>query len=310
MRPCKASSRNDRIFSLVESDLLRRRASDLRDVATRLLRNIEGGQVREGEAPNGPYILAARKLTTADMFNLDNEQVEGIVAEEGMSSHAAILARGMGIPTLTGIRDLAKHLRDGDLAVLRATDGQLVVGPTDTALAEATTEAQRWRASQADDGEGAELATHQTRDGTAMHILGSCGSSGEADLVHTFGMEGVGVFRTELQFLASDARRRPRKTSSPVIGRSSTGSAASRSRSDCSTSRQRRDRRRRDAARAEPGDGAEGGARLARQARRLAAAAARPARCGRRRRRRRAGPFVPSRICSVSRLRSSRSASA
>ncbi|MEC8653700.1 MAG: putative PEP-binding protein [Planctomycetota bacterium] len=196
----------DRIFSLVESDLLRRRASDLRDVATRLLRNIEGGQVREGEAPKGPYILAARKLTTADMFNLDNEQVEGIVAEEGgMSSHAAILARGMGIPTLTGIRDLAKHLRNGDLAVLRATEGQLVVGPTDTALAEATTEAQRWRASQADDGEGAELATHQTRDGTAMHILGSCGSSGEADLVHTFGMEGVGVFRTELQFLASDA---------------------------------------------------------------------------------------------------------
>ena len=97
----------DRIFQLVESDLLRRRASDLRDVATRLLRNLDTDAVRGATPPTGPYILAAKRLTTADMFNLDNEKVEGIVAEEGgMSSHAAILARSMGIPTVTGIRDL------------------------------------------------------------------------------------------------------------------------------------------------------------------------------------------------------------
>ena len=196
----------DRIFSLVESDLLRRRASDLRDVATRLLRNIESAVVRGGDAPKGPYILAAKKLTTADMFNLENEQVEGIVAEEGgMSSHAAILARGMGIPTLTGIRDLTKQLRDGDLVVLRATDGQLVSSPTDTALAEATADAQRWKESQAGAGAAADLVSHQTRDGSAIHIFGSCGSAGEAELAQTLGMEGVGVFRTELQFLASDS---------------------------------------------------------------------------------------------------------
>ena len=199
-------SKYDRIFSLVESEMLRRRASDLRDVATRLLRNIESDAVRGGDAPKGPYILAAKKLTTADMFNLDNEQVEGIVAEEGgMSSHAAILARGMGIPTLTGIRDLTKQLRDGDLAVLRATDGELLIGPTDTALAEATADAQRWKDSQQGDGPLTDVTKHQTRDGTAIRILGSCGSPGEADLVHTFGMEGVGVFRTELQFLSSDS---------------------------------------------------------------------------------------------------------
>ncbi|HEB51648.1 MAG TPA: phosphoenolpyruvate--protein phosphotransferase, partial [bacterium] len=180
--------------------------SDLRDVATRLLRNIEAAAVRDGEMPSGPYILAARKLTTADMFNLDNEQVEGIVAEEGgMSSHAAILARSMGIPTLTGIRDLSKLLRDGDLVVLDATDGELITSPSDTILAEATTSAQRWRESQSTaaapsgDGDG-----YRTRDGSAVRILGSCGSAGEADLARTFGMQGVGVYRTELQFLAED----------------------------------------------------------------------------------------------------------
>ncbi|MCB9878087.1 MAG: phosphoenolpyruvate--protein phosphotransferase [Planctomycetes bacterium] len=198
----------DRIFQLVESELLRRRASDLRDVATRLLRNIEADVVRDGSRPAGPYILAARKLTTADMFNLDNEHVAGIVAEEGgMSSHAAILARGMGIPTLTGIRDLSKLLRDGDVVVLDATEGELVTQPGETALAEATAASERWRAGRAVEAAPAEAGRHTTRDGTPITMLGSCGSAGEADLVRTFGMEGIGVFRTELQFLAD--RERP-----------------------------------------------------------------------------------------------------
>lgn len=196
----------DRIFQLVESDLLRRRASDLRDVATRLLRNLDADAVRGATVPPGPYILAAKRLTTADMFNLDNVKVEGIVAEEGgMSSHAAILARSMGIPTVTGIRDLAKLLREGDAVVLDATAGELVTQPDDKTLAEATEAVQRWKASKAE-AHAPTQVRHQTRDGTPVRLLGSCGSAGEADLVRTFGMEGIGVFRTELQFLVDKKR--------------------------------------------------------------------------------------------------------
>jgi phosphotransferase system enzyme I (PtsI) len=197
----------DRIFQLVESELLRRRASDLRDVATRLQRNLEADTVRGTVPPSGPYVLAARRLTTADMFDLANEKVEGIVAEEGgMSSHAAILARGMGIPTVTGIRDLPRLLRDGDLVVLDATAGELVTSPEDSALADATAGAQRWKASRASAVAPSETIGLHTRDGTPVRLLGSCGSPGEADLVRTFGMEGIGVYRTELQFLASRMR--------------------------------------------------------------------------------------------------------
>jgi phosphotransferase system enzyme I (PtsI) len=197
----------DRIFQLVESELLRRRASDLRDVATRLLRNIDADTVRGVVPPAGPYILAARQLTTADMFNLENERVDGIVAEEGgMSSHAAILARGMGIPTVSGITDLPRLLRDGDVVVLNATLGQLVISPDDRTLAEATASAQRWKASKSEAAASASAVRHQTRDGTPVRLLGSCGSSGEAELVRSFGMEGIGVYRTELEFLVDKAR--------------------------------------------------------------------------------------------------------
>lgn len=195
----------DRIFQLVESDLLRRRASDLRDVATRLQRNLETETEPGAATPTGPYILAARKLTTADMFNLANEKVEGIVAEEGgMSSHAAILARGMGIPTVTGIRDLPQLLRNGDVVVLDATAGELITRPDERVLAESAAGVQRWKAGQ--ETAPAAAGGHQTRDGTPLRLLGSCGSPGEADLVRTFGMAGIGVYRTELQFLAHKMR--------------------------------------------------------------------------------------------------------
>jgi phosphotransferase system enzyme I (PtsI) len=151
-------------------------------------------------------VLIARKLTTADMFDLANDKVEGIVAEEGgMSSHAAILARSMGIPTVTGIRDLPRLLREGDVVVLDATAGELVTAPDDRRLAEAAQQAQRWKASKSAVAEPA-VAEHATRDGTPVRLLGSCGSPGEAELVRTFGMAGIGVYRTELQFLAGPTR--------------------------------------------------------------------------------------------------------
>ncbi len=200
-------SKYDRIFQLVESDLLRRRASDLRDVATRLLRNLAetGRAVASAPSPTGRYVLAARKLTTADMFNLENERVDGIVAEEGgMSSHAAILARGMGIPTVTGIRDLPQLLREGGVVAIDAGAGEVRVDISEAELGQFAERAQKWKAQRAeapDVDHG-----HQTRDGVAVELLGSCGSAGEAELSRTFGLTGIGVFRTELAFLVDQRR--------------------------------------------------------------------------------------------------------
>ncbi|GAB4150287.1 MAG: phosphoenolpyruvate--protein phosphotransferase [Planctomycetota bacterium] len=196
----------DRIFQLVESDMLRRRASDLRDVATRVLRNLadqdQGAAPRA--APSGPYILAARRLTTADMFNLDNERVDGIVAEEGgMSSHAAILARSMGIPTISGIRDLPRILREGDIAVVDASAGELRVAPEERLLQEYAKAAEKWKRKRVEAPE--KEHRHATRDGVEIELLGSCGSLGEVELSRTFGLEHVGLYRTELLFMVDKA---------------------------------------------------------------------------------------------------------
>ncbi|GDY02918.1 phosphoenolpyruvate-protein phosphotransferase [Planctomycetota bacterium] len=209
----------DRIFQLVESDLLRRRASDLRDVATRLMRNLaEDGRVPIVSAPTGRYILAASKLTTADMFNIENERVDGIVAEEGgLSSHAAILARSMGIPTLTGIRDLPRILRQGGVVVLDAGAGELHVELTEAALTHYAEKAQKWKLASAVVPEQ-QSQQHETRDGIAVKLLGSCGSPGESELSRSFGLQGIGVFRTELPFLAQVGDGAQRPTEAELVG--------------------------------------------------------------------------------------------
>ena len=200
----KVVSDYDRIFALVENDHLRQRAGDFRDVGTRVLRNIEDAQraVELGSPPSGRYILAAARLTTTDMFDLDNEGVQGIVAEEGgISSHAAILARSMGIPTITGISDLPSKIEDGDFLVLDATSGEIVVDPDEEAVGKYRDAAEQFEAERlvapGDDRE------HALRDGTEVRILGSCGNQGEVGLARTYEMDGVGVFRTELSFLSS-----------------------------------------------------------------------------------------------------------
>lgn len=197
----------DRIFQLVESEPMRRRAGDLRDVATRLQRALVGGEGQRPEAPvpAGPYVLAARRLTTADMFNLENEQVDGIVTEEGgMSSHAAILARSMGIPTLTGIRDLPRLVREGDVVVVDAGAGELRTHVDERLLGEYAQSAQRWKSLRVQ--APAESREHATRDGVPVALHAACGSIGELELARTFGLAGVGLYRTELLFLVEKTR--------------------------------------------------------------------------------------------------------
>ena len=124
----------DRIFRLVQNETLRERAVDLRDVGIRVLRHLE--RMREGEgggaesAAPTDYVLVARELSIVDMFNLENEHVLGILTEEGgLTSHAAILARSMRIPTLTGVDGLLGTVREGDFVILDATEGVVRVNP-------------------------------------------------------------------------------------------------------------------------------------------------------------------------------------
>lgn len=197
----KVADDYDRIFQLVENEYLRQRAGDFRDVATRLLRNLEVGAARAVvPPPTGRFVLAAKRLSVNDLFQLDNSQVEGIVTEEGsVNSHAAILARSMGIPTITGILDLPGKLSEGSYVIVDAGAGELRVDPDERLRAEFEEAARRLREAPVA-APSAELR-HETRDGTPVRLLAACGNLAELNLANSFGMDGIGLYRTELLFL-------------------------------------------------------------------------------------------------------------
>lgn len=190
----------DRIFRLVENEALRQSAVDLRDVGIRVLRNLDWSATTESsELPPDEYILAARELSIVDMFDLSNQHVRGIITEEGgLTSHAAIFARSMRIPTVTGVEGLLESVREGDFVILDATEGTLRVNP-DELVRKQFSEGQAMEPpGDARLEAGQEL---QTRDGEGLFVAGSAGNLPEVEQALECGVADIGLYRTELLYL-------------------------------------------------------------------------------------------------------------
>ena len=194
----------DRIFRLVQNDTLRQSAVDLRDVGIRVLRNLEQGRILAREAgQSDDYVLVARELSIVDMFNLANEHVRGIVTREGgLTSHAAIFARSMRIPTLTGVEGVLDVVKEGDFVILDATEGLLRVNPDEVVRAQYA-ETQSAQRAAADSLEVPDWARRpaRTRDGEQLMLSASCGNLPEVEQATRLGMRAVGLYRTELLYL-------------------------------------------------------------------------------------------------------------
>ncbi|MCK6448864.1 MAG: phosphoenolpyruvate--protein phosphotransferase [Planctomycetes bacterium] len=200
----KVISDFDRIFRLVQNETLRERAVDLRDVGIRVLRHLEKDVDApvEGKAMPANYVLVARELSIVDMFNLSGTQVLGILTESGgLTSHAAILARSMRVPTITGIEKLLEHVREGDFVILDASEGLVRVNPDEVIVAQFRQAADDLaKVAGVGPTTRAELSP-RTQDGEAIHVAASCGNLPEVDQALAGGMREIGLYRTELMYL-------------------------------------------------------------------------------------------------------------
>lgn len=204
----KVVSDFDRIFRLVESETLRQSAVDLRDVGIRVLRNIESLEAEREAEDSTPerYVLVARELSIVDMFDLNNEHVLGIVTEGGgLTSHAAIFARSMRIPTVTGVEGLFDAVNEGDFLILDAAEGQVRVNPGELARSQYTlTEDSVATVKKADPNPQPSARLElpvETADGVALEVAAIAGNLAEVERSADLGLPGVGLYRTELLYL-------------------------------------------------------------------------------------------------------------
>lgn len=176
------------------------RAGDLGDVANRVIARIMGVKAPGVPQSTTPYVLVARDLAPADTALLDFDIVRALVTTDGgPTSHTAILAREKGLPAIVGAK-AAEVLVDGDVILVDAGVGEIILHPSAVRIEEALAEAESRKAARASATGPGRMA-----DGHEVALLANVGSSKSSSAAVEANAEGVGLFRTEFLFLDSES---------------------------------------------------------------------------------------------------------
>ncbi|MDR3563137.1 MAG: phosphoenolpyruvate--protein phosphotransferase [Negativicutes bacterium] len=189
------------LFEAMEDEYMKERAADIRDIGNRLLRNLTGNGPENLDAMEGEVIVIAHDLTPSDTLAMDKTHVRGFAANiGGKTSHAAILARTLGIPAVLGLGDATEKVTSGQVVVLDGTTGVLIVAPDESQLAEYR---QRQKASCDKEQQLQQLISLPavTTDGRRVEIAANIGTPQDVAAVIANGGEGVGLFRTEFLYM-------------------------------------------------------------------------------------------------------------
>lgn len=182
---------------------LRERLHDLEDLNDRLLRHLAGDA---GEARTLPEnaILIARNLGPADLLEYDRTRLRGLLLEEGSSaSHAAIVARALDIPCVGRVEGLRDRVSEGDPVIVDAETGEAYLRPRPDVVKAVTARIEVRIQRQAAFARLRDTAAF-TRDGTKITLLMNAGLAVDLDILAETGAEGIGLFRTEFQFMVSE----------------------------------------------------------------------------------------------------------
>ncbi len=188
----------------IDDPLLAERMHDLEDLSNRLLRIVSGQMGTAAQMGlRQDSILIARNLGPAELLEYDRRRLMGVILEEGsLTAHVTIVARAMGVPVLGRVKDVRRLIGDGDLLLLDVTAGEIFARPTP--LIEESFEgklllSQKRRASFA----AMKDEPPVTRDGTRLTLMVNAGLRDDVAALDLTGADGIGLFRTEFQFLVS-----------------------------------------------------------------------------------------------------------
>ncbi len=192
------------VFSRLEDPYFRERAADLHDVGKRLLDHLS--QTVSATIPEHPEgcVLVTDELLSSAVTQLEGRGVRGLVVEKGgLTAHATILARALGIPMLVHVAEATHRVRPGDLVILDALAGRAFINPEPKLL-------RQYEQLEAD------LQAHQsalkdliglpvvTLDGVEIKLCANVGQTADAVTAAQAKADGVGLYRTEFVFFVQD----------------------------------------------------------------------------------------------------------
>ena len=184
-------------FAAIQDETLRQRADDILDLARRVLRQLEGADAFGLAAMPAGRVLVTQRLLPSDVVALSPRDVKAIVVESlGQGSHAALLAREKGIPTLTDLPGLLSQIRSGDEALVDAFREALIISPSPETRRDFDQRLEHYRASLLT----CKWQCHRpaiTRDGQKISVEANLAAHASVETVIENGADGVGLFRIE-----------------------------------------------------------------------------------------------------------------
>jgi len=185
----------------VKDAYMRERAADIYDIERRLLRRLLGTKREDILHLTEEVVVVARELSPTQTAGFNRDYVRGIASDAGgRTSHAAIVARSLGIPAVVALEDLTEVVRGGDTVIIDGNRGIVLVNPDDETVRQYEAYSREFVALEH------KLDTIRekpavTRDGITIELLGNIEFPDEAEAVLEKGGEGIGLYRTEFLYL-------------------------------------------------------------------------------------------------------------
>ncbi|USU07507.1 phosphoenolpyruvate--protein phosphotransferase [Sphingomonadaceae bacterium OTU29MARTA1] len=188
----------------IDDPLLADRMHDLEDLANRLLRIVSGQMGTAAQMGlRQDTILIARNLGPAELLEYDKRRLKGVILEEGsLTAHVTIVARAMGVPVLGRVRDVRRLIAEGDLLLLDSVAGNVFVRPS-SAMDEAFESKLALRQKRKAAFAALRDVPPETKDGHRITLMVNAGLRDDVAALDITGADGIGLFRTEFQFLVS-----------------------------------------------------------------------------------------------------------
>ena len=190
-------------FKTIEDEYLRERGKDIEDIGKRVIHRLLQLDTRK-VLFNKRGVVFAHELTPSDTIHFDPRKIKGMVTEVGgETSHAAILARSMGVPTVVGVENILRRVRTNDRVIVDGNLGLVFINPKPSVVKEYK-KIQEDYAAYRKELEKISILPSLTRDNIPFHLYSNIVKAPDVGVAIKYGAEGVGLFRTELPFLLSE----------------------------------------------------------------------------------------------------------
>ncbi|MBR1604582.1 MAG: phosphoenolpyruvate--protein phosphotransferase [Alphaproteobacteria bacterium] len=193
-------------LSATNDQYLKERLHDLRDISDRL-QNYLSGDTKSSQilTDSQDIIIIAQTMGPADLMDYDYSKIRGLIIEDGTPTmHVAIVAKALGIPVIAKVRGIFDSMKSGELIALDGSEGYIYINPDKLTLAKIQAKISE-RKKQAEKLAKLKKLPTESLDKQKIGLYINVGLSFDLDYLETTGCDGIGLYRTEIPFMTSEA---------------------------------------------------------------------------------------------------------